>query len=183
MPTKIWSSATTTPTPRNPGNYNDGTTVYVIGANRGFVDLNNTGFYGTAVNIDATNSTGENNLSGNLAANIILGGMGDNTLWGGADFANDILVGGTGEDDFFYGKSEGSDSIINASANDEIHLYDVTLSDIVATASDGLSVGILLSTGNVLTVSGTDIASAEFKLANGVGYQYNYLSKTWAQTN
>ena len=166
--------------PVNYGDYNDGATVYVYGANNAIVDLS-TGFYGTAVNIDASNSMGDNNLAGNFAPNMILGGADDNTIWGGADYANDILVGGLGEDHFICGKTEGSDSIINAASGDTVLLYDVTLSDIVATASDGFNVGILFNTGNVLTVSGNSTASAEIKLADGSEFWYSYASKQWFQ--
>lgn len=168
--------------PVNYGDYNDGTNVYVLGSNNATVDLS-TGFYGTAVNIDASSSTGNNYLVGNWAANIILGGTDDNTIWGGTDFANDILVGGTGENLFFCGKYEGSDSIINAASDDTVFLHDVNLSDIVATASDGYNVGILFNTGNVLTVSGTSAASAEFKLADGSEFWYSYTSRQWFQDN
>ena len=166
--------------PVNYGDYNDGTTVYVFGTNKAIVDLSS-GLYGTAVNIDASTSTGDNFLVGNVAANIILGGADDNTLWGGVDYANDILVGGAGEDSFFYGKTEGSDSIVNASSEDTIYLHDVTLADIAATASDGNTLGIMFNTGNVLTISGTDNASADIKLADGSEYWYSYGSRQWFQ--
>ena len=134
--------------------------------------------------IDGRNLSGFEFIVGSDdGSNVIFAGNDGSNLWGNTGNATDVLIGGAGYDTFFTGKYEGNDAIQNASSADSVNLYDVTLSDIVATASDGLSVGILLSTGNVLTVSGTDITSAEFKLANGVGYQYNYLSQTWAQTN
>ena len=166
--------------PVNFGDYNDGTTVYVFGDTNASVDLS-TGFYGTAVNIDASNSAGENFLAGNRTSNIILGGTDDNSIWGGADIANDILVGGTGENHFICGKYEGNDSIINASTDDSILLYDVTLGDIAFTASDGYTVGILFTTGNVLTISGTSSASADIKLADGSEFWYSYTSRQWNQ--
>ena len=162
--------------------FSDGATVYVTGTTDATVDLS-TGFYGTAVNIDATNSSGENNLAGNQTSNIILGGANVNFIWGGSDFVNDILVGGTGENLFVYGKYEGNDSIINAASADTILLHDVSLSDIVATASDGNTVGILFNTGNVLTVTGTSSASADIKLADGSEFWYSYTSRQWFQDN
>ena len=162
---------------------NDGMTVYVNGSVGATVDLS-TGLYGTAVNIDASSSTGYNQLAGNAAANIILGGSFGNFIWGGEDTANDILVGGYGYGSaiFVSGKNEGSDSIINAGIYDTVFLRDVTVSDIVATSSDGNTVGILFNTGNVLTVSGTSAASADFKLADGSRYWYDFSSKEWYQS-
>lgn len=118
----------------------------------------------------------------NYGGDIIFAGDGGSSLWGGADLANDVLVGNTGTDVFVSGKSEGSDSLIDASVSDKVYLRDVTLSDIALTASDGNAVGILFKTGNVLTVSGTSAASADFVLADGSTYWYGFNSKQWYQT-
>ena len=113
---------------------------------------------------------------------VIFAGDGGSSLWGGADTAADVLVGGGGEDIFVSGKSEGSDSVIDASAFDTVYLRDVTVSDIALTASDGNSVGIMFNTGNVLTVTGTSAASANFTLKDGSTYWYACNSKQWYQT-
>ncbi len=113
---------------------------------------------------------------------VIFAGDGGSSLWGGSDVAADVLVGGNGTDVFVSGKSEGSDSFVDASAFDTVYLRDVTVSDISLTASDGNSVGILFNTGNVLTVTGTSAASADFVLADGSTYWYGFNSKQWYQT-
>ena len=115
-------------------------------------------------------------------SDVIFAGTGGSSLWGGKGDAADVLVGNTGTDIFVSGKSEGSDSIVDASAFDTVYLRDVTLSDIAATASDSNSVGILFNTGNVLTVTGTSAASANFMLADGSTYWYGFSSKQWYQT-
>lgn len=116
-----------------------------------------------------------------LGGDVIFAGDGGSQLWGGNGFVADILTGGDGSDIFVSDKNEGSDSIINASSDDTVFLRDVTLSDIVLTASDGYNVGIMFNTGTVLTVSGTSEYSAEFMLADGTEFKYNYVSRQWQQ--
>ena len=163
------------------GSYNDGTTVYVTGTTDSYIDFTIRAYYGTAVNIDATNSSGYNLLGGNEASNIILGGSYRNLMIGGEGYASDILVGGTGENLFGYGKFQGNDTIINASSNDGVYLQNLNLSDIVATAADGNTIGLLFSTGNVLTVTCTEPQSPEFMLEDDGVYQYNFASATWSK--
>ena len=115
-------------------------------------------------------------------SDVIFAGNGGSSLWGGADFVTDVLVGGSGTDVFVSGKTAGSDSIVNASNCDKVYLRDATVGDIVATASDGNTVGILFNTGTVLTVTGTNGASADFVLSDGSTYWYGYGSKQWYQT-
>ena len=167
----------------NYGSYNDGTTVYVYGATDSYVDLSKGSLvYGTAVNIDATYSTGANILGGNSDPNIIWGGSYYNLLLGG--YGNDILVGGTGTNIFAYGKYEGNDTILNAGMFDKVVLYDLSLSDIVATAWDGYTVALGFNTGEILTVdctAGVGV-SPDFVLSDGSTYWCNCLSGQWHQT-
>ena len=162
--------------------YINGSNVYVYGTTDSRITLFNGG-YGAAVNIDATGSSGEARLAGDLNSNVISGGSYRNLLWGGWGFANDILVGGTGFNFFVSGQSEGSDTILNAGMYDTVYLRDVTVSDIIATASDGNTVGILFNTGNVLTVTGTNAVSADFVLADDSRYWYDYSFQTWHQSS
>ena len=118
----------------------------------------------------------------NYGSDIIFAGDGGASLWGGSDFASDTLVGGNGTDIFVVGKQEGSESIVNASNFDTVYLRDVNLSDIALTASDGNTVGILFTTGNVLTVTGTNAASSDFVLSDGSTYWYSCSSNQWQQT-
>ena len=158
---------------------NDGITVNLFGNETQYVDLS-TGAYGTAININAAYSAGINALYGNYAANTIAAGAGANYLWGGADFADDVLVGGLGSDVFLVGKANGSDTILNSSAFDTVALFDVTLSDIVAAYSDGMgTIALQFNTGNVVAVSGTDLISATFALADGSRYAFNNVTQSW----
>lgn len=167
----------------NYGSYNDGLTVYVTGATDSYVDLSIQSYYITAMNIDASNSSGYNLLGGNFAHNVILGGAYRNFLWGGNDYVGDTLIGGTGENLFGYGRYQGDDAILNASSNDGVYLQGLNLSDIVATAVDGNTIGLLFNTGNVLTVACTELQSPEFMLNDDGIYQYNFLSATWSKVD
>ena len=134
--------------------------------------------------IDGRGLAGYEVITGSdLGGDVIFAGDDGSRLWGGNGFVADILTGGDGEDIFVSGKYEGSDSIVNASSDDTVFLRDVTLSDIALTASDGYNVGIMFNTGNVLTVTGTSEYSANFMLADGTEFKYNYSSKQWFQDN
>ena len=158
---------------------NDGVTVTVVGEGNHQVWLSS-GAYGTAQNINANPSWGQNVLVGNYAANLIVSGAGQNNLWGGQDYANDILVGGAGYDTFICGKNEGSDVVTNAAAADTVSLYDVTLSDIAFTASDGRgTVALQFKSGNILSVQSSELLSSAFVLADGSAYRYNHATRSW----
>ena len=160
------------------GYTNDGTNVNVFGYGSYTIDLSG-GYYGTAVNINAAYSAGNNVLIGSYANNIILAGSGATSLWGGPDYANDVLVGGTASDMFYCGRGEGNDAILNASSADTVWLHNVSLSDIVATAYDGTTVALAFNTGNVLTVACTDYYSPNFITADGGSYRFNRMTGSW----
>ena len=144
---------------------NTGVYAYVAG-NAGVVD-------GRAfINFEII--VGANNQSNNLIA-----GYGGSNLWGGVGFSADILTGNFGIDNFVIGKSEGNDYVANASAGDTVNLYDVSLSDIIATAADGNRVAIALNTGFVVTVENTDSVTPAFQLSDGMRYAYNFGSGAW----
>ena len=134
-------------------------------------------------NVDASNSFGNDVIFGDANSNVIIEGGGNNILWGGAGSAADYLQGGTGEDTFLCSRNEGNDIIVNASIADSINLYDVTLSDIIsATEVEGNGTGTIsltFSTGNTLTVQGTDSMSAAFNLADGSSWRYHRGTGTW----
>ena len=157
---------------------NDGLVVSVVGFESYSVDLSS-GYYGTAVNINAMYSYGSNVLYGNYMPNAIFAGAGATTLWGGQDYSNDVLVGGWNYDTFYCGKSEGSDNVLNAASIDTVRLYDVSLSDIVATAYDGVSIGLLYNTGNITMVACTDYVSPTFVLSDGSRYTFNRVTCSW----
>ena len=156
----------------------DGMTVYLFGTDAATVDLS-TGVYGSAVNIDASNSAGANYLMGNWASNVIISGPGPSYLWGGSDYANDFLIGGWSYDTFYYGMYEGNDAILNGSSIDIINLYDAYVSDIASTAYDGTNLALLFGTGNTLVVACTDMLSPIFTTADGGTYTFNRTTYSW----
>ena len=144
---------------------NTGLYAYVAG-NAGVVD-------GRAfVNFEII--VGAENKSNNLIA-----GIGGSNLWGGVGFSADILTGNLGFDNFTIGKNEGNDHIANAAQDDVVDLYDVSLSDIVATAADGNLIGVAFNTGFVMTVESKDNVSPIFQLSDGTRYAYNHSTSAW----
>lgn len=117
---------------------------------------------------------GAENQSNNLIA-----GYGGSSLWGGVGFSADILTGNLGVDNFVIGKGEGNDYVANASAGDTVSLYDVSLSDIVATAATGNGVAIAFNTGFVVTVESTDFVTPAFQLSDGTRYAFNRATASW----
>ncbi|MBQ7476327.1 MAG: hypothetical protein IJT06_02910 [Selenomonadaceae bacterium] len=93
--------------------------------------------YYEITNIDASTSTGDNQLAGADNANInIVGGAGNSSLWGGnGRYSDDTLTGGSGAETFFFGQYEGNDIIIGATADDTINLFNISMSDVTSTES------------------------------------------------
>ncbi len=138
--------------------------------------------YYEITNIDASESTGDNQLAGANDSNIkIVGGAGNSSLWGGnGAYSNDTLIGGTGAETFFFGKYEGNDLIIGAADNDTINLFNIALSDItVAESVKGGGIKMEFVGGeyslNLESVSG----SPTFALADGGNWIYD--KKEWVQ--
>ena len=73
--------------------------------------------YTLTANVENLTYSGAGNFSGtgNALANIIRGGVGNDTLTGGA--GNDTLVGGLGNDTFMFGAGFGNDSVTGFDAN------------------------------------------------------------------
>ena len=114
-----------------------------------------------------------------LGSDIIFAGNGGSSLWGGADFSSDTLVGGLGADLFTGGRFQGADIFINASAGDVVNFNDASLSDIVATYSDGLgTLALQFNTGNVVTIQGNDTLSAAINLTDS-SWRFNNATQTW----
>lgn len=93
--------------------------------------------YYEITNIDASTSTGDNQLAGADNTNInIVGGGGNSSLWGGnGRYSDDTLTGGSGAETFFFGQYEGNDIIIGATADDTINLFNISMSDVTSTES------------------------------------------------
>lgn len=104
--------------------------------------------YYEITNIDASESTGDNQLAGANNANVnIVGGSGASSLWGGnGRYSNDTLTGGTGSETFFFGQYEGHDIIIGATENDTVRLFNISFDDLAST--DTVKGGMTLNFNN-----------------------------------
>lgn len=116
-------------------------------------DISLTGLYGPLYGgisrIDASRSTGKDNLFGNGNCTII-GGSGETNIWGGGAGA-DLMIGGSGRTAYWYGKGDGHDTIENAKDEDILYLYN----DIDTTLFDCSSGDLVITTadpGDTLTI-------------------------------
>ena len=129
--------------------------------------------------INAGASYGYNTLMGNDQPNVIIGGSGVSTLWGGYGVATDTLIGGQGPEIFRAGRFEGSDIIYTNEGHDVIFLYDTNLSDITSAEVVGDVVAIGFNSGTFLNVHNTAEVTSVFQLANGERYNYNRSTGQW----
>lgn len=130
--------------------------------------------------INASAATGGNILVGNVDSNMIIGGKGDTSMWGGSGNASDILTGGEGTVMFWYGQNDGNDEINGAKSNDTVFLYDVSLDNIssVDTSTAGnLTIGF--NTGSTLTTKFSGGITPAFQLQDGSRYAYNRSTNSW----
>ena len=160
------------------GNFEDVLKVIESSAEKIWLDGSQGVSYGNINRIDATESTGDNQLVGNANNNEIRAGSGNNLLWGQG--GNDTLFGGSGINTFFYGLNEGNDVIYNSTLTDKINLYNVSLSDIVSAKEIGDNFLIEISGGEALRIVGEN-GAANFTLSDGSSYTYNRENKTWTQ--
>ena len=134
--------------------------------------------YYDITNIDASESSGDNQLAGPNNANInIVGGAGDSSLWGGDGNYDDTLTGGEGFETFFFGQYEGNDIIIGATEDDTINLFNIALSDV--TSSETVSGGVKLNFNNgAYSLTMQDYSGTPtFALAQGGNWIYD--GKEW----
>lgn len=160
--------------------FNNPGQIMVSGSNHNIWIGGDTGQYFNNVStINAGASSGYNTLMGNTAANVIIGGSGVSTLWGGTGTANDTLIGGTGPENFRVGKSEGYDFIYTNEGHDVINLYDTNLSDITYADVQGDRVTIGFNTGFNMTVYNNANVTPIFQVAGGARYNYHRDSRQW----
>ena len=122
-------------------------------------------------NLDASASTGQVTLAGSESSNLIIGGQGTSSLWGGSGQTSDTLQGGSGADTFFVGSSEGSDYITNSSAADKVIFYDpaITFTSLSMSGSN-----LIISTANNSSTTITNWSESgmnTFQLADGSQYR------------
>ena len=129
------------------------------------LEYHGTRYDGNFAVLDASQSDGKNILAGNELSNVITGGSGENSLWGGYSSENDTLIGGLGKNTFYYGIGNGRDKIQNAHAGDEIILDDITLDQISDANITASGVMLNFQDGGSLTIDAT--ADVTYQLADG----------------
>ena len=110
--------------------------------------------YRGVTNIDASKGKGDYELAGSKLADSIVGGAGNNSLWGGSGMQNDTLVGGTGNNIFYFGYGEGSDHVVSSKGTDKIVFYNegILSTDVASAGLDGSNYVATLSDGSKLTI-------------------------------
>ena len=134
---------------------------------------------GNFARLDASASDGNNTLAGNQFNNLILGGAGANSMWGGYASSDDTLVGGSGQNTFFFALENGHDVIQNAHDGDLVSLEDIYYDNIArADITDG-GAFIELNDGSTLEIQST--ANLDYRLQDGTTYTADRTNREWVQ--
>ena len=145
-----------------------------VGEGMGEVDIflgddEGTEYLGDIAVLDASRANGEMNfLAGSDTDNLIIGGTGENAIWGGDGFSNDTLVGGSGKNTFFFAQENGNDVIRNAHDGDVVDLTYLDADQFAAVEVTDDGVAIDLTDGSHLDVQSN--AAVEYKLGDGNTY-------------
>ena len=136
------------------------------------LDYHGTMYDGNFAVLDASQSDGKNILAGNELSNTIIGGTGDNSLWGGYGGADDLLIAGAGHNEYYYEIGNGHDTISGANAGDVIHL-GATLEQINFDGTQISAEGIVVkfTDGGQLDITGA--AEVSFSFDDGTTVKAN----------
>lgn len=126
--------------------------------------------------IDGSASSGADQLAGSGAEELILGGNGEASLWGGAGSGNDTLQAGTGNNVVFYGYGEGSDVIKDTTDGDRVMLYNIGLGHVTAASVGASEVSVNTTAGQTLKVYGT---AGTFTLGDGSSWRPDRQNGSW----
>ena len=129
--------------------------------------------------LDASAATGQATLAGNEFNNLIIGGAGANSIWGGYAASDDTLVGGAGRNTFFFAAENGHDVIQNAHDGDFVSLEDIFFDDIVRADITDSGAFIELQDGSSLNIQST--ANLDYRLQDGTTYTANRSNREWVQ--
>ena len=160
-------------------------TVKVVDSRRNMIWLN--GDYGQIFYdiscVDATESTGNNQIAGAKNSNIeIKGGAGNSSLWGGEGVhSNDTLIGGAGNEKFFFGSYQGNDIIQGASDSDTVELYNITIDDITNTESSGKDMTVTFKNGDYSLKMESYSENTTFRFSDGS--TWHYAKNEWTRTS
>ena len=133
--------------------------------------------------VDASESTGNNQIAGAKNSNIeIKGGAGNSSLWGGlGNTANDTLIGGEGDEKFFFGSYEGNDVIVGAGDSDTVELYNITIADLTSLNASGKDITAIFKNGDYSLTLQDYSATTTFRFSDGSTWNYN--KNSWTRTS
>lgn len=167
-------------------NGNDGTLYANFDTYKEIWLSNDAGQYFFGIKNVVANNAGENIIGGNDESNLIIGGSGRTSMWGGAENVSDTLQGGDGHNLFWYGLNDGNDFVTNAKEGDIVSMYDVTLDDIADAQVGEHNISITLNNGNNLNIQDSGNVTPTFWLSSsetsGVMYKYTRSTGKWEQT-
>ena len=135
------------------------------------------GNYTNVKTVDASNADGDVLIAGSDKSNVIIGGDGDNSLWGGIG-GRDTLIGGAGSNEFYYGLGNGRDVIENANDDDIVNLLGIELDDIRNITVDDSSTAVKFNDGGRLLINST--ANLTYRI-NGSNFKLDRNSSTFVQ--
>lgn len=127
--------------------------------------------YKNVTRLDASGAAGSLELGGSTAADVITGGQGSSSLWGGAGNVSDTLKGGSGENTFFYGLGEGNDVFVNVASTDKVMLYGINAADVTGATYSATKTTLTMSDGAKLTFN--NLANGATFTLNDSEYTYN----------
>ena len=136
------------------------------------LEYHGTMYDGNFAVLDASQSDGRNILAGNELSNTIIGGTGDNSLWGGYGGANDLMIAGAGHNEYYYEVGNGHDTIQGANAGDVIHL-GATLEqiDFDGTQMNASAIVVKFTDGGTLNINSA--AEVSFSFDDGTNIKAN----------
>ena len=138
--------------------------------------LHGTYYLGDIKVLDAHEANGSNILAGNALDNVVIGGTGVNSIWGGFGSSEDTLIGGSGQNTFFFALENGNDIVQNAHDGDVIDLRHVLLAHVTSAEISDTGVKLELTDGSKLDVQSN--ASMEYRLHDGT-YIADHATHEW----
>ena len=149
------------------------------------IRLNNTGAQGFS-SVEAVNAaafTEKAFLSGSDEnSELITGGQGKTTIWGGLGAVSDTLRGTPGDvTEFYFGKNNGSDVITASDSDDKVVFYDFANTDLTAIDTSGNQLKFTFNDGSNLQVTNHTSASVqEFQFTNS-SWTYDKSTRAFTQ--
>ena len=136
--------------------------------------------YTNIVDVNLSGATGNVFVAGNTEENEITGGVGGNTLWGGAGSEADTLIGSDdGSNMFVYLNHNGEDVIVTENDDDVVNLLNIGLEEInwadITIEDDQVAMG-MNDGGKVQINSSADVS---IQLQNGSQWGVDRENKTF----